>query len=377
MHVETFTYQNKTGWSVDTFPDLDSPQTLILAFFAPEFSNQHVPFDDLKKAYPNSHFAGCSTSGEIYGPIINDSSISIAVIKFDKTEIKIASHEIKKSDESYLVGKELANSLKKENLKGILILSEGLIVNGSTLVEGLKQNLSENVIITGGLAGDGKDFKQTWVLKDHYPSKNCISAIGLYGEDIEIGYGSKGGWDLFGPERLITRSKGNVLFEIDDQPVLGLYKKYLGQRAEDLPASALLFPLAISENPASDKYVVRTILSVDEKNQSMTFAGDVPEGWYAQLMKANFDRLIEGASMAGKMSITSKRKDQLGIAISCVGRRLVLGERSEEEVEATLDTLGKGASQIGFYSYGEISPSGLGSCDLHNQTMTLTTLSER
>jgi hypothetical protein len=59
-----------------------------------------------------------------------------------------------------------------------------------------------------------------------------------------------------------------------------------------------------------------------------------------------------------------------------VGRRLVLGSRTEEEIEATLEVLPKGTQQIGFYSYGEISPYTAGTCDLHNQTMTLTTLSE-
>ena len=110
----------------------------------------------------------------------------------------------------------------------------------------------------------------------------------------------------------------------------------------------------------------------------MTFAGDVPEGYLAQLMRANFDRLIEGASGASLDARESIETETpvLAIAISCVGRRLVLGERTEEEVEATLDVLPERSRQIGFYSYGEVSPYATGRCDLHNQTMTLTTLSE-
>jgi hypothetical protein len=201
----------------------------------------------------------------------------------------------------------------------------------------------------------------------------------MYGDSIEIGYGSKGGWDSFGPERLITRSQGNVLYEIDGQPALSLYKKYLGDRAKDLPAAGLLFPLAIREKPLSENQVVRTILSTDESKQSITCAGDVPQGWTAQLMRANLDRLIEGASIAGQLAKSQivSPKNYLGIAISCVGRRLVLGERTEEEIEASLDMLGTNSSLVGFYSYGEISPSGLNACDLHNQTMTLTAISEK
>jgi hypothetical protein len=124
---------------------------------------------------------------------------------------------------------------------------------------------------------------------------------------------------------------------------------------------------------------VRTVLAVDEQRQSMTFAGDIPQGSRAQLMRANFDRLIQGASDAATLAGAARDVrdgETLAIAISCVGRRLVLGERTEEEVEATLDVLPPGSRQIGFYSYGEISPYAKGPCDLHNQTMTLTTIAE-
>jgi hypothetical protein len=293
--------------------------------------------------------------------------------------VDIVTVDINDTTQSYDAGIQLAESLKKENLKSIIVLSDGLAVNGSSLVEGLKKNLHSSVIITGGLAGDGCDFKSTWILNEGKPVHKSITAIGLYGNDIEIGYGSKGGWDIFGPERLITSSKDNILYEIDGQPALQIYKNYLGDKAKDLPSSGLLFPLAIREQPLSKIEVVRTILAIDEKNQSIIFAGNIPQGWYAQLMKANFDRLIEGASIAGHLATSQihMTPDTLNLAISCVGRRLVLGERSEEEVEASLETLGKDATLIGFYSYGEISPSGLGSCDLHNQTMTLTTIGEK
>jgi hypothetical protein len=238
--------------------------------------------------------------------------------------------------------------------------------------------LPRGVTVTGGLAGDGDRFQSTWTVCDSKPIARSICAVGLYGDKIRIGHGSKGGWDLFGPERRVTRSRGNVLFEIDRRPALALYKEYLGERAAGLPATGLLFPLALRRDSNDQHQLVRTILAVDEKDQSMTFAGDVPEGSLVQLMRANFDRLIEGASLAAAMAgeDTPEPNDVLAIAISCVGRRLVLGERAEEEVEAVLGSLPKGARQVGFYSYGEISPIVGGNCDLHNQTMTLTTIRE-
>jgi hypothetical protein len=233
--------------------------------------------------------------------------------------------------------------------------------------------------VTGGLAGDGSRFLRTWVMHEGHARSKMVCAAGLYGAHVTIGHGSSGGWDNFGPERRVTRSQGNVLVELDGRPALELYKEYLGELASGLPATGLLFPLALRSNAADEKSLVRTILAVDEAAQTMTFAGDMPEGALARLMRANYDRLIDGASEAASMAgdaHVGQTGETLAIAISCVGRRLVLGERAEEEIEATLDELPAGTHQIGFYSYGEISPYAKGRCDLHNQTMTLTTIRE-
>lgn len=200
----------------------------------------------------------------------------------------------------------------------------------------------------------------------------------MYGERLKIGYASLGGWDPFGPERLITRARGNVMYELDGQPALALYKRYLGDDADRLPATGLLFPLSL-RTPAGGEPIVRTILSVDEVEQSLTFAGDVPIGTYARLMKANFDRLVDGAIGAARTSYAAigSITPELGILISCVGRKLILKQRTEEEVEAVRDVLGDRPVLAGFYSYGEISPfTPNARCELHNQTMTITTLSE-
>ena len=238
-----------------------------------------------------------------------------------------------------------------------------------------------SIVVTGGLSGDGSRFKQTWVAVGAKVKSNVVAAVGFYGDFVQIGHGSKGGWDKFGPERVVTRSEGNVLFELDGKPALQLYREYLGDKAKELPASGLLFPLSLRSSNKDDKFLVRTLLAVDHEKNSLTFAGDIPRGYLAQLMKADFDRLIGGASVATAMAKDNGApvgKDSLVVAISCVGRRLVLGERTEEEVEAVLDALPKSqqAHITGFYSYGEISPYASGHCDLHNQTMTLTVFSE-
>lgn len=378
MKLEVFHHDGKSGWSANSFPTLDSDQTLILAFGTPELFDNPEPIQDLARAYPNSHIIGCSTAGEILDTNILDHSLVVSAVAFERTRLKCVNAGITESVHSHEAGRTLAQNLLAPDLQAVLVLSVGHCVNGSELIRGLNDILPSGVVVTGGLAGDADRFERTWVIKDAAPRSDAICAVGFYGDAIHVGHGSMGGWDIFGPERLVTRSEGNVLYELDGKPALQLYKEYLGERASELPASALLFPLALRENNRSENSLVRTVLSVDETNQSMTFAGDIPEGCLAQLMRANYDRLIDGAGEAALMTRNGNGRVvlTLSIAISCVGRRLVLGERTEEELEATLDVLPEQTRQVGFYSYGELSPYASGKCELHNQTMTLTTISE-
>lgn len=377
MRVETFRHSLESGWSQELPRNLDSNQTLVLVFGAPEYREHPAALRELHEAFPTSHLLGCSTAGEILGNKIFDRSLVVAVARFEATELASTSATISATSESLAAGEKIARDLNRPDLRGIHVLSEGSKVNGTALVQGINNGVDPKVIVTGGLAGDGPRFEQTWIVEAGAPVQGRIKAVALYGEHVHIGHGSKGGWDVFGPTRVVTRSQGSVLYELDGKPALALYEQYLGDRAAELPASGLLFPLAlIRDNDA--RRVVRTILAIDREQQSLTFAGDIPTGTQAQLMKANFDRLIEGAEVAGELARErgGEGRETLAIAISCVGRRLVLGERTEEEVEATLDILPDGTKQIGFYSYGELSPLTEGACDLHNQTMTLTTLRE-
>jgi hypothetical protein len=377
MKIQTFSF-TAGGWSSEPDGELDSEQSLVILFGASNLADRPAPVQRVIDAYPRSRIMGCSSSGEIQGTRILDDSLAVAVAKFDRVTLRLASAPITRVDESFAAGEEIARQLNTEDLHAVLVLSDGLQVNGSELVRGMNSILPARVTVTGGLAGDGDRFQRTWVIAERRLTPGYVAAVGLYGNAVRVGHGSKGGWDAFGVERLVTRARGNVLFELDGKAALQLYKQYLGERAGGLPATGLLFPLTLRAGRDDDKRLVRTILAVDEATQSMTFAGDIPEGYYAQLMCANFDRLIQGAGEAALSTRggAAASPASLSIAISCVGRRLVLGERAEEETEAVLEVLPPDTQQIGFYSYGEISPYATGHCDLHNQTMTLTTINE-
>jgi hypothetical protein len=378
MNVEQRKWTLSKGW----VPGLggmsgDSAQ-LVLLFGAVAVLKDRNLMDQVKMAYPRAHIMGCSTAGEICGTQVSDDSLVATAVSFEHTRLKGGQIRLSQVENSYQVGKSLAQMLDSPDLVHALVLSDGLAINGSDLVRGLVEHLPDRVTVTGGLAGDGDRFGETLVFWDSVPTEDTIAILGLYGDRLKVGYGSLGGWDSFGPERTITRSKGNVLYELDGRSVLELYKRYLGEHAKGLPATGLLFPLSL-RTKAGETGVVRTILSVNERDQSLTFAGDVPEGAYARFMKANFDRLIDGAAGAAKTSFQAMGSvsPDLGILISCVGRKLVLKQRVEEEVEGVRDVLGEHAILAGYYSYGEICPFTLGGkCELHNQTMTITTFSE-
>ena len=372
------TYQNiyKNGGWQEPLP-VDSAQ-LILLFGDRTLAADNGIQQEISTSFPAAEIIGCTTAGEISGTELYDDSLCLTAITFDHSHIEVK-HAPLEERSVIATANLLAEQLTPDGLKYVLVLSDGQQVNGTELIHGLQEKLPKGVLITGGLAGDGTQFSETIVWHNNQAKPGQIVVCGFYGEHIKIGHGSMGGWDPFGPERIITKSDANILYTLDRQSALELYKTYLGDHAKDLPASALLFPLLIKREQEEES-VIRTILNINEDDGSMIFAGDIPEGAKAQLMRANFDRLIDGAEGAAESAIQSHTKhdgDGVVLMISCVGRRLVLNQRVEEELESVKETFGDDWAYTGFYSYGEISPMvGSDTCALHNQTMTITTIFE-
>jgi hypothetical protein len=379
MKTEQIIYSQAIGWEKKLENNLGNKAQLVFVFGNKELLKEQQHIDYLRKEYPSAQIVGCSTSGEICQEEVFNLNIICTAIWFENTVIEIAEEQINSMEDSFIVGERLASKLERDQLIHVMILSEGLNINGSELTKGLNSRFNDKISITGGLAGDQDNFSETVIVHNQAGVNNLVLAIGFYGEHLQVGYGSMGGWDSFGVDREVTKSIGNTLYELDGQPALELYKKFLGDHAANLPASALLFPLSlIIKN--TETALVRTILSVNETDGSMVFAGDIPQGEYVRLMKANNNRLIEGANGAAEMSkISMKNSDpDLAILISCVGRKLVLKQRVEEELEIVREVVGNNTTMTGFYSYGEICPIKPFDrhCELHNQTMTITVFKE-
>lgn len=370
---------NDNGWikhpSNDSSDD-QNPQ-LVLCFGGKKILQQKNIYELTRQRFAGAEIIMCSTAGEIYQDAVQEDTLIASALYFSKTTIRTAAVNIEDHSNSYEAALELLGKLPSKDLKYLMVFSDGRLVNGSELVKGLKIATGPKVLVTGGLAGDNANFESTLTGLNEQPIPGRIVVAGFYGNAITITHGSQGGWDIFGLEKKITRSERNVLFEIENQNALQLYKKYLGSEAENLPASALSFPLYVTM-PDSERPVVRTILSIDAEKQTMTFAGDVPEGSKIRFMKANFERLTDAASIAAAQSLIYQRRNPaFALLVSCVGRKLLLGNNTIEEVKAVDRTFSNQTTMAGFYSYGEISPfNDSNDCQLHNQTMTITAFFE-
>lgn len=377
MKVLQSTWQDNLSWTdVEKFQDLDSDSTLGLVFG--DIHQHPQALSQLHALLTHSHIIGSSTAGEIAQEKVHEHGLIVTLIKFERTRLAVHSKCVETRDDSYTIGQSLAKDLLQNDLALVFLLSDGLVINGSELTNGVLGVIGDAIPVSGGLAGDNGNFDITYTLANTKVETQKIVAVGLYGDALEVNCGSRGGWLAFGPNRKITRSEGNVLYELDNQSALEIYKNYLGDLADDLPVSGLRYPLELSQEGKKTK-VVRTLLAIDEQQGSITFAGDVPCGASVKLMRANVESLINGAELAAQACTkTAKKSPSVAILISCVGRKLVLKQLVEEEVEAVSEHLGNKTILCGFYSYGEIAPYDSNSCsELHNQTMSITALSEK
>ncbi len=357
----------------------EDPNVLVLAFGAVEHFERPELGPVLRSAFPNAAIVGCTTAGVITDSNVTDDSLTLTAIRFDATETRTCCEPVPQMQESADAGRRLGTALAGPDLRYVLVLGDGVGVNGAALVEGLTACTDPTVSISGGLAGDASQFERTWLVHNETVETKVVVAVGLYGNALRVQHGCAGGWTVFGPRRKVTRSRDNVVYEIDGRRILDMYEEYLGEEAKDLPGSGLLYPLAILSEKREETGIIRTLVGINREEGSVTFAGDIVEGSVVQLMCAEENELIEGAALAASQCRMGEPagSDALALLISCVGRRLLLGGRASQEVSAAVRTLGPGLRYTGFYSHGEISPvQPSGRCELHNETMTVTTLCE-
>lgn len=358
-------------------PAMDDERTLALVFGASTQLDDPAPIRELGTMLPKATIIGASGAGAVASVDVLDTETTVALVRFEHTDLAVASEPVPTAEDSRSVGREVARRLvARDGLTAIYLLADGLLVNGPELVQGMNDILPAAVRLAGGMAGDTTAFERTWTIVGGEPRQGHVTALGFYGDRLRMERGCRGGSVGFGPRRLVTRSAGNVVYELDGTPALQLYKEFLGELASTLPGGASHFPLSVFRSSQSEA-VIRFVLGVDDATQSITVAGDIPQGAQVQLSRANRGDLLEGAQEAADaLGIRAGSDPVLNLVVSCIGRRIVLGEQTEEELETTIEHLPAGSLQSGFYSYGEISSTDARRCDMHNMTLTLTSLAE-
>lgn len=381
MRVQQITLSTESPIADALAPARALEPQLVLTFADPAFFE--TPGIDLARAlsdaFPGAMVIGCSSAGEISNDGVDTGSAVVTAIRFERPGLAMAREPIADMSDSELAGERLGRQLAGGHPHTVIVFGQGVELNGSALIRGLRSSLGDSVTIVGGLAGDAGRFVRTFVIAGAEAPTHEIVGVAFKDAGLRVTTGTFGGWKPFGALRRITRADGNVLHELDGEPALNVYRRYLGEHARGLPGSALLFPFSMVDADGRETGVIRTILGMDETTGSLTLAGEITANGFLRLMTASSDELIDGAEVAAE-AVADQGSDSaqsFALLVSCVGRRMVLGARVDEEVEAVGSVVGRHCALAGFYSNGEISSNGeLLSCGagnhLHNQTMTIT-----
>lgn len=382
MKTVSINWHPQHGWSAPLPTGLDGPDTLVMVFGPTEFLESGAPFEQVRDAFPRSVLAGASSGTVIDNGRLSDASFVVSVTRFEHTRVRMVSECAERPgapNDSFASGQRLAHRLAgTPGLVAVLALADGLLVNGPEFVRGLVSCLPPGVPLAGGMAADGTHFGRTWVVAERTLRSDAATVVGLYGERLEVHTACEGGSVGFGPRRRVTHAEGNVVFELDGQPALRLYEQFLGDCAGALPGSASHFPLTVYRESQNEAPIIRYVLGIDRERQSITLAGDVPMDSFVQLSRSGRGELLRAADqVAGDLGVWAHRSAPvLNLLVSCIGRRVVLGEQTDEEVEIVADELPPDSCQVGFYSYGEISGTECVRCEMHNMTLALTSLRE-
>lgn len=376
MEIKKLIY-NDGSWSENFPKDMDSPKTIVLIF-----GNDEQRVQEVIKAFPKSHIAGSSTFGEIYGGHVYDKTVSVSVIKF--SDVKIKSVEVPFTDyaESYNTGVKVFQELNEDKLSGILVFTKGLVFNGDQFAKGINSKNNKNVLIGGGMAGD-PEVKDTWVISKQGKRTQAVVAVGFYGDNFQMMISTESGITPLGVERTVTKSDKNILYEVNHKPALEFYREFLGDNFKDLTKSAIQYPIAVSKDyKISQAELVRTPYTINEKDQSVTFTGEVPEGLQIRLMMAGSENMVSGSEKAAQDTKTRIKKAKgdpaFVLLVSCASRKMVMGEFTEEEIDMVQTVLGQKDYTIsGYYAFGEIVSAQGGTCVLQNQTINLISFYEK
>lgn len=328
----------------------------------------------LKDSFPNAHICGASCGSSILSESLVSDQCTILAIQFKAAQVR--NLKVKISDRHDVDGviHEIHKHFPLNNLKGLCILVDGFAINSGGLISNLTKKFP-SVPIFGGLASDGDAMITSCVMNNGIGEKGIISVSGFYGESLSISTALAGGWQRFGPERLITKSHDNILEEIDGKKAVQLYKEHLQKEHLNLPHDGLMLPLSVYPKDHPELGKTRSVIGITDDEKALVFAGDVPKGHQARFMTSSIQSLCRGAEEA--VATLKPNGDGFAIAFSCIGHHMFLSSMTEDELDVLTGCLGPNIPLVGFYSNGEICPiGGKHESALHNQTTAIALITE-
>ena len=349
--------------------------TLAVVFMANE--NERTAVTELLSQKGIQIF-GASTGDNFTDGEIESHTIVLLLLDIDPAYFQLA---IKGADEGTI--KEIAEQIGKTALMkfkkpAFLVVSGGLAVDGDEIIAGIESACGKGTTIFGGLAADFLRMQRTYVFNNDRLCDYGLLALILDEEKISLSGMAVGGWKPMGMDRIITKSVGNVVYTIDNEPALDFVSRYAGLKDLDTN-NALNF--LISSNfqlqlKREDKHpVMRTPMQANPQDRSIVFAGSLPEGSKVKLCLLPGFEVIEAALN----EFNNYKKDQPEpdalILFSCAGRQLTLGPYVSEEIDGIKNIWN--APLAGFFCYGEIGRVVSGQHEFHNMTCSLATLKEK
>jgi len=370
--IRTTTFTAKTSNEFKENFDTSLLGILFKPTLAFAFVSISMDFNLIKDTFKNKgiELIGASSCGELLfdknNEVVSDKGAVFIITDIPKE--CFTSHFIERGEsDSTEFGRKIGEKVNDSSFPAsAIIVASGLTLDGQAMVEGANEVVGEDLIMFGGLAGDDSKFEKTYVFSNEKVSDDAVLVLLLDKNKIDVSGIASSGWISLGSDLRVTKSSGNIVYTIDDEPALDVYKSYLGVNDEDLPAIGIEYPLMIKRH--SGEPALRAVVGINRDDRSLIFAGSVPESSLVTFSSSpGFEVIKTTTSKVAEFYERSPDADFF-ILFSCMARHLALGPMVAEEIKFASDKWD--APVGGFFTYGEIGSNNL-SCDFFNQTYTL------
>ena len=319
---------------------------------------------------------GSTTAGEIVDSEVMEKSTVVMLLNVNKAHYKIF---FEASPHTYKVANDLGLFAKASFANpSVMVISSGLTIDAEQIINGFK-DADKTIPLYGGLAGDDLTMKASYVFTNNQETSTGLIGLALDGDKINVKGLATSGWDNIGIEKTITKSTGNIVYTIDDEPAVDVFVKFfqftesVDNTAEIIAQNFAQYPLQLKKENGNT--VLRAPLMVDIESRALIFAGGIPQGSKVKFsVQPGFDLIEKTTNRINSLKPAIPEADAL-IMFSCKARHMALGPMTGDEAGMIRGLWNK--PLIGFFTYGEIGAAIDSECDFHNETCSMVILKEK